>query len=127
MLTDIIEMKFASIADRHQGPWIVYVSSDYEQYLDEDYKSSSERTLRQRILAVDGIAGVSTSDRLPTKTVLLVELQKVTVEEVVGFYPTVVQWQEHGGLKLNFKVMAILVPRIRSDYSNRCGIVHAST
>ena len=38
-----------------------------------------------------------------------------------------VQWESVGGMRLNFKVMAIQVPQLRADYYNNCGILHATT
>jgi hypothetical protein len=38
-----------------------------------------------------------------------------------------VQWETVGGMRLNFKVMAIQVPQIREDFNGNCGICHATT
>jgi len=52
---------------------------------------------------------------------------------VNGMDFTTVQWETKGGLQINFKVMVIHVPDIRSQYvgtstgSRKCGIVHATT
>ena len=44
-----------------------------------------------------------------------------------GMDITTLQWEERGGLELCFKVMAIKVPRLRSDYNSRTGILHGTT
>jgi hypothetical protein len=44
-----------------------------------------------------------------------------------GMDITTVQWETQGGMRVNFKVMAIQVPQIRSDFNGRTGIVHATT
>jgi len=49
------------------------------------------------------------------------------IREVVGMDITTVQWEEEGGMRLNFKVMAILVPQLRADFNGNTGIVHGST
>jgi hypothetical protein len=46
---------------------------------------------------------------------------------VIGMDVTTVQWETHGGMRLNFKVMAIMVPQLRSDFNGNAGIVHGST
>jgi len=40
---------------------------------------------------------------------------------------TTVQWESNGGMKLNFKVMAIQVPYIKSTSDGVTGIVHGTT
>ena len=39
---------------------------------------------------------------------------------------TTVQWESHGGMQINFKVMAIMVPQLRADFTGQTGIVHGS-
>jgi hypothetical protein len=39
---------------------------------------------------------------------------------------TVVSWEGQGGMVLYFKVMAIMVPRIKLDHGARSGVVHAT-
>jgi len=48
------------------------------------------------------------------------------VRLVDGMANTSVQWESEGGMALNFKVMSIRVPQIRSDINGACGVVHAS-
>jgi hypothetical protein len=48
------------------------------------------------------------------------------VRAINGLDLTTVQWESVGGMRLNFKVMAIQVPQIRSTYAGRCGICHAT-
>ena len=48
------------------------------------------------------------------------------VDMVVAQQPTTVQWETDGGFKLNFKVMAVMIPRIKADADGRSGIVHLS-
>jgi hypothetical protein len=39
---------------------------------------------------------------------------------------TTVQWDEKGGMKKNFKIMAIIVPQLRADQNSNTGIVHGT-
>lgn len=123
-LTDVIALKAASQADRHFGPWTLYVSYDWEQWLDEDYNTYASKTLRARILDIEGIASIEVTDYLTAKKLLLVENTKETADVIVGMNPTVIQWQTNP-LQYNFQVMAILPVRVRSDYNQRSGIVYA--
>ena len=36
------------------------------------------------------------------------------------------QWEGQGGMEVNFKVMAILVPQLRDDFNGNTGIVHGT-
>lgn len=123
-LVDIQNMVEAARTDRHYGPFVLYVSANMEAKLEEDFKDNSDLTIRDRLLKLDKIAEIKTLDFMSDDTLLLVEMDKSTVREIVGFNPTVVQWQSEGGMLYNFKVMAILVPNLRADYQSRCGIVH---
>jgi hypothetical protein len=122
-VADIVAMKAASISDRHFGPWMVYIPTAYQTVLDEDYVSGYPKTIRQRILEIEGIAGIKTADFLTAGKVVMVELQPETVRAIHGMDPTVVEWETQGGMVLNYLVMAIIVPQLRADQANRSGIM----
>lgn len=126
ILADVISMKQAALDARHYGPFSLYVSSNYETVLDDDYDVSgqSTQTIRDRILKVNGINSVKVVDTLPDDTVLLVQMTSDVVRIVRGMGLQNVQWQTQGGLALKFKVMTIQVPQIRSDQDGHSGIVH---
>ncbi len=126
IIANVIDMKQASIDDRHYGPWFMYIPTAYETPLDADYVSGYPKTIRQRILEIDGIAGVRVADKLAANNVILVELMPETARMVVGLQPTTVEWETKGGMVLHYKVMAILVPQIRADQDNRSGVIHLS-
>lgn len=121
------------------GPFNVYVSTDYDQYLDNLFSTSepSAGSLRKRLLEIDGINSIKRLDYLPSSTnpftVVFVNMQSETAQAVNGMEITTVQWESMGGMRLNFKVMAIQVPRIRSQYVNqsqtttKAGILQATT
>jgi len=124
ILDDVIDMKQASLDDRHYGPWGLYVPTNYEAKLDEDFKANSDLTIRQRLEQVNNIEFVQVADKLTADNVLLVELMPETMRMVVGLQPQVVEWESHGGLQSHFKVISIMVPQPRADKDGRCGIVH---
>lgn len=123
---DILNMKQASINDNYRGPWMLYVPTAYDTVLDEDYKTTGagmSQTIRQRILQISGIQGITVVDRLPANNVLLVCMQKDVVDLIDGMSMQNIQWDSEGGMVHNYKVMAIQIPRIKSDYNGRSGIV----
>ena len=56
--------------------------------------------------------------------VILLQLTSDVVDIVVGMQPTTLQWEDMGGMITNFKVMAIMVPRIKDTQTSQSGIVH---
>lgn len=67
-----------------------------------------------------GYAGLGLS--LNPFTMILVQMTPDVARAVNGQDISTIQWESHGGLRLNFKVMAIQVPQVRADFYNNCGI-----
>jgi hypothetical protein len=122
---DVLAMIQISRDDLMRGPWVLYVSSDWDQYLDDDYSDAKgDNTLRERIEKIRGIMGVRTLDYLTGDfDMLLVQMDPLTVRMGIGMGVTSIEWDTHGGWMKNFKVMACMVPQLRADFNGRCGIV----
>jgi len=127
MIADILAMINIAHSDNMFGPYWLYVPTSYGVQLDDDFKTNSDRTRRERLLAIDSISAIRTADFLAADNIMLVQPTSDVIDMVTGMQPTVVEWEEEGGFKLNFKVMAIMVPRIKNDYEGRSGLVHGST
>jgi uncharacterized linocin/CFP29 family protein len=126
-IEEILDMRKSSQDDYYYGPWMLYVSPDWDQYLDDDYKTALADTLRERVARINGIMGIRTLDYLTGYQAILVQMTPDVVREVIGMDLTTVEWESRGGMMKHFKVMAIMVPQIRADYNSNCGIVHGST
>jgi len=126
IIQDVLAMKQMSIDDNQYGPWILYVPTNYDTVLDDDKKAESDKTIRQRILDIDGIVGVRTADRLTDSNVVLVQMQPETARIVNAQDTITVMWEGMGGMVKNFLVFNILIPQVRSDIDDKCGIVHGS-
>lgn len=127
LVTEVLAMKLQSTGAYHYGPWMLYFSPAWDTYLDDDYSAAKgDNTLRERLAKIDNIQGVRTLDYLSDTTCLLVQMTPSVVRAIIGMEITTVQWEEQGGLELLYKVMAIMVPQIRSDINDRTGIVHGS-
>lgn len=135
ILADVVTMKQALINHRHYGPYWVYVSTDSETTLDQDYAvgtpgsglTTVSKTIRERILMVDHVEKVQVSDFLPPTTVIMVQADMNTACWVQGESLQTVQWDADGGFRINFKAFQIGVPLIRADIQGRAGIVHMAT
>jgi hypothetical protein len=53
-------------------------------------------------------------------------MQRDVVDLIDGMAPRVVQWDTQGGLMHYFKVMAIQLPRVKSDYNGASGVCKLS-
>lgn len=126
IITDINLMIAAAIGKSMFGPYILYVPMLVDNKLDNDLKAASDKTIRSRILEIPSILAIKASPNLTASNVVLMQVTNDVVDILDGIQPTAVMWESQGGFVLNFKVMAIVVPRIKSDFKNQCGIVHYS-
>jgi len=125
-VSDVLGMVQDSIDSYHYGPWRLYYGPSWSQYMNDEYKAQSDDTIRQRLARIDNIQSVSMLDYLTGYNLVLVQMTSDVVREVVGMEMTTVQWSSMGGLKENFKVMAIMCPQLRKDYNDKTGIVVGS-
>lgn len=117
--------------DNFYGPYALYFSPGWDPYLDDDYSDvKGSDTLRQRLGAIRNISRIDTLQYLPDHQVILVQMQANVARAVVGMDLTTLQYETNGGMRQNWKVMAIYVPNLRYDtHPNgniQCGIVHAT-
>ncbi|MCW4050684.1 MAG: hypothetical protein NWE89_13215, partial [Candidatus Bathyarchaeota archaeon] len=64
------------------------------------------------------------SDQMVANDILLVEMSREVVDLAVAVDIKVVEWPTSGGMLTNFKVMAVIAPRVKSDYKNNCGVAY---
>lgn len=131
-MADVIAMREALYANNFFGPFILYHSSAWDAFFDNDYfrsgGTSANRTLRERIASIDGITAIRRLDFLTSGyQLILVQMTSDVARAINGMDITVVQWESQGGMRQNFKVMAIQVPQLRYDYNGRTGICHGTT
>lgn len=129
IVTDVLNMIAALETDNMYGPYGLYVPQTYFNKLRNDYKANGDRTILERILAIPGIQFVRSTTRLSgggTGEVILLQLTSDVIDVVVGQQPTPIEWTTEGGMIHNFKVMAIMVPRVKDDALTQSGIAHFS-
>lgn len=126
LLTELLAMRTQCQAAYHYGPYMLYNSPNWDQYLDHDYGTSYPKTLRSRIGEIDGFDSPKTLDYLTGYTFMMIQGTTDVIREVIGMDIVSIQWETHGGMQLNFKVMTILVPQLRADQNSRTGIVHGT-
>ena len=126
MLTDVLAMTQKSVNARHYGPWVLYIPAKYQTVIGNDFKQYSDKSIRERLLEVSGLTDIKVADFLTGDNIMLVEMSTDTVRAVEGLQIQTLEWASEGGMILNYKVMAIIVPQLRADIEGRCGITHGS-
>lgn len=102
-------------AQNFYGPYIVYVADDWDEFLDNDFKTNSDKTVRERLLAIENVQNIRRLDYLTTAgTKIWVDFGLDLVQAINGMEVTTVQYESKGGMQINFKVMGIQVPRLKS-------------
>ena len=129
---EVLAMIELAYAQNFYGPFMLYVSTGYDAVLDNDLKTESDKTVRQRIRENEAIQDIRRLDYLTGNVLLLVQMTADVAEAVNGSEITTVQWDTKGGMQRNFKVMGIQVPRLRSviksgTANHVCGVVHGTT
>ena len=124
---DILDMRQQAHDALHFGPYKLYNSPAWDAFLDNDFNANKgDNTLRERILKIQDISGITTLDFLTGFQMILVQQTSDVIREIIGMDITTVQWETQGGMQINFKVMAIMVPQLRADFNGNTGIVHGT-
>lgn len=129
ILSDVLTMIGIANADMYFGPFWLYVAGNLGVVMAEDYDTSTtttSRTVQERLEMVPQLSGVRVADTLADDEVVLVQMTPDVIDLAVAETIDTVEWETDGGAIQNFKVMAAMAPRLRSDYNGNCGIVHGS-
>lgn len=149
-INEFLAIRQLLFANKFFGPFMVYASNDWDQYLDADYiltgGNVATQTLRERLRKLPDIQDVRRLDMLfaaaPTAggpgyagrglslnpfTLIFVQMDPQVAQAVNGMDISTIQWESHGGMRLNFKVMCIQVPWLHADAYGNCGILQATT
>jgi hypothetical protein len=125
LFAEILDMRQSLRNKFRPGPYVMYTSTDWDVFLDDDYSAAYPGpSLRSRLTGINGIEQITSLDYLTGYQVLIVQMTSDVIREVVGMDVRTMQWTEKGGMELFFKVMAILVPQIRTDIDANAGIAH---
>lgn len=130
--TDVQEMIETMQTNGYYGPYVLYHSTGYSQYLNDDYfrtgSTSAVRTVRERLMELEGLSDIRRLDYLTSGyQLVLVQMDSDVAEGINGMDFTTVQWVEKGGLSVHFKVMCIKVPLLKAPYNGTAGIIHGTT
>lgn len=129
-VNQILAMRQKAMDNFYFGPYTLFMGTSWDTYLDQDYTVAGSittgGTLRERILKTAFIDKIVPAYYLTGYQIVLVQMTTDVVREVIGMEITTLQWEEQGGMELNFKIMAMIIPHLRADQNNHTGIVHGS-
>jgi uncharacterized linocin/CFP29 family protein len=91
ILDDVRDMKQAAISDSFYGPYALFIPTNYETALDNDFKANSDKTIRARIMEINNIDEILVADKMSDANVVLVQLTQDVVRVVNGLDPTLMQ------------------------------------
>lgn len=133
ILTDVLAGIAQLEADNMFGPYNLYVPASYDRKLNQDFKSNSDKTIRQRLEELQQINAIRAADRLKDQsslqggsdrsdTVVLIQMTSDVVDVVVGQQPTPISWTDGPGWELSNVILSCIVPRVKDTYDNQSGI-----
>lgn len=129
IMKDVNTMMSKSMEHHHFGPWMLYIPWEYQARLNEDYVigagTESYKSIRTRLLELNGLINIRVSHYVPTDKVALVEMTSDTVVLINAMPMRALAWEPPGTPNWDhkFKVMAMAIPLLIADYKNQCGIV----
>jgi uncharacterized linocin/CFP29 family protein len=130
ILDDFLGMVQALMAQKRYGPYLMYVPTAYGFELQQDFKANTTGSVLQRILAINDASApgsplvtIKVADQMPADTIVMFQATSDVIDLVMGQTPTVVPWTSIDGFTLFWMVMAIVIPRVKSDLENVSGIL----
>ncbi len=123
-VTDTLAGIAALETDFMFGPYLLIVNYTTWNRMQNDYIATdiTGKTIKQRVMDIDQITNVIPSTDVGANTAYLVQLTRDVIDEVIGLQPTTVQWETQGGMMMHFKVMSIMIPRVRFTATLQSGV-----
>lgn len=111
---------------------IIYMANDVWKSLRQDYATDADagdKLLRDKLDQIPEIPNdnIRRSYFIPDGEAVILEPSPDVVELVRD--PSEIQniqWESHAGMQNKFAVMAIYAPAVKSTYSGKCGVMHAT-
>jgi hypothetical protein len=112
--------------DGFDGPYGIWYSADWMKYMGADYSATYSGTLRKRLADIDtdesDILFWHKTRYLTGFRVLIAQLTSDVIQAVNGMRLQPVQWDSHGGWQRNFKIIGMMLPRVRANTAARVGV-----
>jgi hypothetical protein len=129
IVDDVIGMIALAYAANRRGPFTLAVSTVYDLKLSKywtDGTTTFPTTIRQVLESIRTEGGnlrVVVADTLSDDRTILYERSSDVIDVITGFSPMAVPWTGPTPWELHWQVMAIMVPRVKTDYDETSGVV----
>jgi hypothetical protein len=132
IFSDVNAMVSAMELKNQFGPYMLYVPTSYAQVLRRDYNAGAGalaavgHSIRSRLLEIENLKDIKTNWFMPDNHIVLINLNPENLRTLDGIQPRMIEWNTQGGMVSIFKIIAIMLPQIKRDAADQCGIVHFS-
>lgn len=124
---EVLSMRTIARDDFRPGPYRMYYSTDWDVYLDQDYSPAYPGvTLRSRLSQVASITEWVPLEILTGYQMIMIQMTRDVIQMVVGMAVRAIEWSSGDGFEHFITIMTILVPWMRVDQANNCGVVHGT-
>ena len=123
-VVDVLAAIAALESDFMYGPYALVINYTTKNRMQNDYIATdiTGKTIMDRVKDIDGIQTVIASHDVAANTAYVFQLTSDVIDEVIGLQPTTVQWETQGGMQMHFKVMSIMIPRLRFTRTLQSGV-----
>ncbi len=123
-VTDTLAAIAAMQTDFMFGPYALVVNYTTWNRMQNDYIATdiTGKTIAQRVADIEGISTIIPSTDVAANNAFVFQLTRDVIDEVIGLQPTTVQWETQGGIMLHFKIMSIMIPRVRWTRTLQSGV-----
>jgi hypothetical protein len=127
MVQDVINMMGVLQSRKKYGPYYLYTGTKGGNMTAGDFKVNTTDTINDRLMRIPGLAGVRVADQMPQAStgpqVFMIQMTNDVVDMITGLAPTLIPWTSNDRFTMFWMVMAIMIPRFKTDYDGNSGIV----
>lgn len=110
-----------------RGPFMVYNSPLWAQYLDRDFSAAYKGgSLRNRLREIPEVADIKTSEFMSGYRMVFVQMTDDSARAIIGMRLQTARWVEQGGMAHFYKAYCCYVPQLRTDGNSNPGILDAT-
>lgn len=113
-----------------RGPFVLYVPYNFWSALRGDQVSTTGypfgKTYLDRVLQFKEIVKVQPTPWLSDNNVVMVQMDRQTVDMSIAQNITNVQWEEKGNMVVHMRVLAAMAPRLKFDDNGKSGVFHGT-
>jgi uncharacterized linocin/CFP29 family protein len=124
---NVVNMIGSLTADNFYGPYRLYVSP--AQWIQTySLTANTSDSIASTLMRLPGFGPgtIKVSSFIPSGQAVLVNMTSDVVDLAIGQDIAPVEWETKGGLVSHYKVLAAIIPRVKSDAAGRSGIAHIS-